>query len=188
MQLKRLVVIAAILAGGKALHAQEMVENPEYTSWSKFQKGTSVTMKSTNIISGKMSEVLITTTLLDVGTDKLQLETSSVVKENDKEFKPQPEKRQVMRMVPLPKGLTKEDFAGLKPPGTADEGVETLKLAGQEFKTKWYKFSIAQEGTKINGKRWVSSEVPGNTVKSETINMGTFASTYKLELVEFKKP
>ena len=189
MPIKQLVVIAAFLAGGKTLHAQEeMVENPEYASWSKFKTGTSVTMKSTNVIGGRMSEVMITTTLLSVGADQLQIESSSVVKDQDKEFKPKPDKRDVLKLVPLPKGLLKADFAELKPPGTTEEGMETLKLAGQEIKAKWYKYSVDREGTKINAKRWVSTEVPGNIVKSEMTNTGAFASTIRLELVEFKKP
>jgi hypothetical protein len=186
MQHKCTVVTVILLVCVSTLHAQEMVENPEYISWSKFKKGTSVVMKSTNEFKGMNSEVITTTNLIDVGTDKLVLESSSVVK-GKVDFKSEPEKREVKRVIPLLKGLTMEDVAAGKPPGTSEEGIETLKLGNQEFRTRWYKYSADVDGVKTAAKRWVSSEVPGNIVKSEMTTTGALTSTIKLELVEIKK-
>jgi len=189
MQLTHVVVIGAVLACLSPLQAQEMVENPEFTSWSKFKKGTSVTMKSTRVTKTKASEVIITNTLIDVGVDKLVIESSSVVKnEKEKDFKTEPEKREVKRIIPLPKSLTKEDFVASKPPGTTDEGTETLKFGTLELKTKWYKYSAEVAGIKIEGKRWVSSEMTVSIVKNEMTTTGEFSETNKLELLEIKKP
>ncbi|HEV3440270.1 MAG TPA: hypothetical protein VG122_23150, partial [Gemmata sp.] len=60
MQLASVVAIGAILACLSPIQAQEMVENPEFTSWSKFKKGTSVSMKSIRVTKTKSSEVIIT--------------------------------------------------------------------------------------------------------------------------------
>lgn len=189
MRLKHVVAIGALLACVGPLAAQEMVENPEYASWSKFKKGSSVSLKSTRVTKSQKSEVIITMTLMDVGPDKLVIETSSVVKDSkEKDFKTTPEKKEVMKIIPLPKGLVKEDFAAGKPPGTTEEGIETLKIAGLELKTKWYKYKAEVAGIKIEGKRWVSSEVPGNIVKNEMTTTGEFAETNTLELIELKKP
>jgi hypothetical protein len=52
----------------------------------------------------------------------------------------------------------------------------------------WYKFRAEVDGTKIEGKRWVSNQVPGNIVKNEIVSTGVFTSMLTLELVEIKKP
>jgi hypothetical protein len=111
-----------------------------------------------------------------------------VKNEKEKDFKTEPEKREVKRTIPLPKGLTKEDFAANKPPGTTEEGTETLKLGTLELKAKWYKYSAEVAGIKIEGKRWVSSEMPVSIVKNEMTTTGEFSETNKLELLEIKKP
>jgi hypothetical protein len=97
-------------------------------------------------------------------------------------------KRDVLKTIALPKGLKKEDFFASKPPGTTAEGSETLKLGDRELKAVWYKYGAEVEGTKIEGKRWFSSEVPGNIVKNELTTTGKFASTLNLEVIEIKKP
>jgi hypothetical protein len=186
--MKHCVLIGAFLVCSSQLRAQDLFENPEFSSWSKFKKGTSVSMKSISITEKQTSEVVITSTLMELGPDKLVIQSTSLVKMKDKDFKSEPEKREILRMVPLPKGLTKEDFALGKPPGTTEEGNETIKLGTLELKTKWYKYNADVAGTKIKAKRWVSNEVPGNIVKNEMTTSGDFASTIKLELLEIKQP
>ena len=170
------------------LQAQELVDNPEFVSWSKFKKGTSLIVKSVTSTEKEASEVIITSTLLDAGTEKVVIQTTSVVKRKDKDFKSDPEKREILRLIPLPKGLSKEEFAAGKPPGTTEEGTETLKIGGLELKAKWYKYNADVAKTKISAKKWFSPEIPGTIVKSEMTTTGDFASTIKLELVELKKP
>ena len=189
MQPSRLCTLVACLtlfAG--ALRAEDTVPNPEFANWSKFKKGTSVTHKSTSEVMGITSEVVITTTLVESGADKLVLESTSVAKVNGKDFKPPPFKRDVAKTVPIAKGLKKEEFTAGKPPGTSEEGAETLKIAGIELKTKWYKYAADVNNIKSEGKSWMSDEVPGMLVKSEITTSGTIASKMKMELVEIKKP
>jgi hypothetical protein len=191
MQIAYAIAIGSVLACIGPIEAQETVENPEFTSWAKFKKGTTVSMKSINVVGGRSSEVIITFTLVDAASDKLILENSSLVKDKVKDFKSKPEKQEVLKLTQLPKGLSKADFALWKPPGTTEEGTETLKLGGLELKTKWYKYKAEVGGARLEGKRWVSDEVPINVVKSDittTDGPGGFTSTIKMELVDFKKP
>jgi hypothetical protein len=188
MKLTPLVALGVIFACVSPIRAQDMVDNPEFMSWSKFKKGTSVSLKSLTMTKARTSEVILTMTLVDVGTDKLVIESTSLVKMKDKDFKTEPEKREVLRTIPLPKGLSRQDFASGKPPGTTEEGAETLKVGDQELKAKWYKYSADVAGTKIDGKRWVSNDMPGSIVRNEMTTSGEFASTIKLELLELKKP
>jgi hypothetical protein len=188
MYLKNGLAIGVLLASVGSLPAQEMVENPEYTSWSKFPKGTSLRMKSIRVAGKLTSEVIVTDTLIEIGPDKLVLETTSLEKNKAKDFKSEPAKREVLKTIALPKGLKKEDFAAGKPPGTTAEGSETLKIADLEIKTVWYKYGAELDKTKIEAKRWVSSQVPGNIVRNEITTTGAFADTLTLEVIEIKKP
>ncbi len=178
-------VVAIVLAAGSAT-AQETIENPEFTSWSKFKKGTSITLKTTSTAAGVSSEITATTTLVEVGADKLVLEYSSVTKVNNMEFKADPDKRDVMKTIKLPK-VAKKDVKVEKQP-TPEEGTETLKTAGTEVKTKWYKNKAEVAGAKTESKLWLSDEVPGGMVKMEATTTGAVTSTMKMELIEFKKP
>ena len=189
MRLTRFAAVAAVLAlaAGPAA-AQDTIDNPEFASWSKFKKGTSVTLKSTSEVMGMTTEVLLTTTLVETGADKLVVETATVAKVNGMEFKTPGMKRDVTKTLTLPKGVKKEEVAAGKPPGSLEEGTETLKVAGTEVKTKWYKFTAEVDKTKTEGKTWMSDDVPGRLVKSETNTTGAFAVKSRMELIEIKKP
>jgi hypothetical protein len=180
---------AAVLASvtGPA-SAQEKVDNPEFANWSKFKKGTSVTLKSVSTFNNMSTEASITSTLVEVGAEKLVIEMTSAVKSAGMEFKGEPMKRDVTKTITLPKVLSKEDFAKGKPPGTYEEGTETLKVAGMDVKTKWYKYKADTDGTKTEAKRWMSDDVPGMMVKSEMTTSGAIATTTTMEVTELKKP
>jgi hypothetical protein len=188
MFLSRFAAVFAVFAFVVPAIAQDKIPNSEFTSWSKFKKGTSVTLKATSEVMGMASEVLVTNTLVETGDDKLVIETSSVTKFNGMEFKSPALKRDVTKTIELPKGVKKEDAVAGKPPGTVEEGTETLKIAGMEVKTKWYKYSAEVEKVKTEGKTWMSDDVPGMLVKSEMSTSGALATKTKMELVEFKKP
>jgi hypothetical protein len=188
MQLKCVLAIGFLFASLELLQAQEMVENPEFISWAKFPKGTSVRLKSISTVDGKSSEVIVSVALLEIGAEKVVIESSSTEIRKGKDFTTQPVKREIAKSIALPKGLTKEDFIAGKPPGTTAEGTETLKVGNMELKTVWYKYRAEVDGTKIEGKRWVSNQVPGNIVKNEIATTGVFSHTLNLELIEIKKP
>ena len=179
-------VVLALAAGPTA--AQEMIENHEFTSWSKFKKGTAITTKITTAAAGMSSELTVTLTLAEVGTDKLVLEQSSVTKVMGMEFKQPAVKRDVPKTVAVPKGTPRPPAPGAKPEGTYEEGTETLKVGGMEVKTKWYKVKLEMGGIKSDTKMWISEDVPGMIVKMEGTTAGANATESKLEVVEFKKP
>jgi hypothetical protein len=178
-----LLTLAATAAG------QETVENPEFAAWNKFKPGTSLTVKVTTTAGGINTEVLMTNTLVQTGADKLVLETSATTKAGGNEFKQPAMKRDVPKTVTIPAGVKKEDLPapGKKPPGTVEEGTETLKVAGAEYKTKWYRVKHSANGTEIEGKTWMSDDLPGMVAKSETTVKGPVSATTKMEVVDVKK-
>ncbi|WP_439625846.1 hypothetical protein [Gemmata sp.] len=180
------VAVVALWAGAAA--AQDTVENPEFASWSKFPKGTAATLKVTSSAAGTTSETTMVSTLVEVGADKLVIETVTALKANGMEFKQPALKRDVTKTVAVPKGVKKEDFTGGKPPGTVEEGTETVKISGTEVKAKWYKYKTEAGGVTIESKMWTATDVPGIMVKMESTTTGSLASTTKMELVEIKKP
>jgi hypothetical protein len=162
------------------------VENPEYTSWSKHKAGTSVTTKTSSKIKDISSEVKTTTKLVEVGKDKLVLETETATVVNGMEFKAPGMKRDVQKSidVPKPKAGEKAPAPG-KPEGTTEEGAETLKIGGTEVKTKWYKYKSKTPTGEVSGQTWMSEDVPGQLVKME-VTAGDVKTT--TEVIEFKKP
>lgn len=184
----RMLAVALVLVAGGLASAEDTVDNPEFTSWSKFPKGTTVTMKSSTMVGGNASEISMTHTLVEVGADKVVVETVGIVKVNGMELKAPATKRDVTKTVPLPKGVKKEDFLSGKPAGTTEEGTETLKVGGMELKTKWYRSKAEMNGMTVESKTWISDAVPGWMVKMEASITGKIATTTKLEVVEFKKP
>jgi hypothetical protein len=183
--MRRALCSLAVLALAVPLARAADIENPEYAQWAKYKKGTSITLKTTTTAAGMTNETLMTTTLLEVGDAKLVIETVTVLKVAGMEIK-SPLKRDVPKTITVPdvKVDPKVKLPDLKP----ETGTETLKIAGLEVKTKWTATKVEVAGTTSESKTWTSEDVPGMLVKSETSTKGAFASTTKIELIEFKKP
>jgi hypothetical protein len=176
--------LAVLVLAVCAARAAE-VDNPEYAQWAKYKKGTSVTLKTTTTAAGMTTETLTTTALLDVTDTKLVIETTTVLKVAGMEIKT-PFKRDVPKKVTVPD--VKVD-PKVKPPDVKMEtGTETVKVAGLELKTKWTVTKLEVAGNTIETKTWMSDDVPGMIVKSESTTKGAFATSTKIELIEFKKP
>src|SRR5262249_31604251 len=186
MRYQFLAAAALLLSAGYSL--AETVDNPEFANWKKFPKGTTVTLKITSKMGEMTSETSLTHKLIEVGDDKVVLESSAVIKSMGRETKAPTRKREVPRKTELPKGAKKGDCTRGTPPGTTEEGTETIKVAGKSLKTKWYKYKIEMGGVKADSKMWSSDEVPGMIVKMDASSSGAVSSTMKVELVEFKKP
>jgi hypothetical protein len=176
-------VFVLALAAGSAV-GQDMIDNAEFGYWSKYKKGTSTTIKITTVSGAIKSETVSTFTLLEVGADKLVIETTTVTKSNGKDFKIPAEKRDVPKKIAAPKGKTPDT----KPPGTYEEGTETIKVGGIDVKTKWYKYKTDNNGLTTQAQSWSSDDVPGGFVRlvSKTTGKSKFEMT--MELVEIKKP
>lgn len=187
MSLTRFAAAAAmiVLVAGTAT-AQETIPNPEFANWSKFKKGASVTLKSTSNFGKTSVETLITMTLVEVGSDKLVLDTTSVSKLNGMEIKSPVVKRDVPKTSTVPK-IDPKVAPKVEKPKT-EEGTETVKVSGVEVKAKWYKVTQDVMGTKTESKSWTSDEIPGGLVKMVSKTSGTVEGSLTMEVIEFKKP
>src|SRR5438034_803889 len=99
-------------------------------------------------MAGNTTDVTETITLLEIASDKVVVEegfTSKATGRNEVTFRPK--RKEIPSKVPLPEGVKKAEFEN-KLPGVTEEGTETLKIAGGEFKTRWYKTKVKQtDGT-----------------------------------------
>src|SRR5262245_50235762 len=121
MRLTSLALVALVCVAGSV--RAEDIDNPEFTSWSKFKKGTSITVKSKTTTDKFGSSVrLKTITLIEVGADKLQVEDTIVNTVNGKDHKVTLPKREINKTTRLPFGVKKDDVKGGKPQGTYEEG------------------------------------------------------------------
>lgn len=173
---KRSLVIAVLISLAGFVSAQEMVDNPEFARWSKFPKGTTVKAKFTMVVDGTTTEENASATLLDVDPEKLVLQVTAGLRIK---------KSEIPKTIALPEGRKKEEFVAGKPPGTFEEGTETLKLGDTEYKTMWYRYKKDASST-LETKVWVCDTVPGGVLRIESTKPKP-AVTVKMEVIEFKK-
>ncbi|QEL20343.1 hypothetical protein [Limnoglobus roseus] len=186
--LRSLPLALATLALAAGLGWAEPFENPTYKQWAAFKPGATATVKTESEFNNMKSEVTIISKLVEVGKDKLVLETTTVSKFNGMEFKQPPTKQDVLKTIDLPKTPATGDKPKDKsedPKGKTEEGTETLKVGGQDVKTKWVKYKNKTTDGEVESQTWMSDEVPGQIVKSVT-KTATVKTT--MELTEFKKP
>ena len=176
---------AALVVGAvtvAAAQAQDLVDNPQYTSWAKHKPGTSVTMKMTQAQGGQNRDMELKQTLKEVKPDEVTVELQMTAM------------GQSMPGTPLKiKSKVTPDEAkyGQLPPGAKADvkevGNESVTVGGQTYNCKVSEVTGEAEGTKSNGKLWRSEEVPGEIVKMEMTSDGANGGTMKMELVSVEK-
>jgi hypothetical protein len=179
------LAVGLILTTTVAGQDKKKIDNPEYTSWSKYKPGTTVKMTIVNNAGGQKFEIARTSKLVEVTAEKCVLEDEGMTKVAGMEVKQPATKRDVPKTLEVD-AKSADAIKAVKPEGTTEEGTETLKVSGTEIKTKWYKFKSKAAGgaAATEGQMWMSEEVPGLMVKMTT---KTDQSEMKMELVEFTK-
>ena len=185
--MKRMFFVLTLVIGLSATAKAESIENPVYTSWSKYKPGTVLTMKSTSEFGGQKNISTMISALKEITADTISIKLVVVISAGGMEIKTPPQKIEVKKMTELPPGKTKADYD--KPEGVLDQGTETVKIDGVDYKSKWTKMKIDSNGTVTESKAWTSADIPGMVVKSESksIIMG-MTSTSTMEVMSVKKP
>jgi hypothetical protein len=161
--------------------AGETVESPIYKSWARAKLGTVVTVKSVTVMKGVTLESTMRYRLVALSAEKATVEmvhTSRGV-ENP------PQKLEFRRDFPLFPGMKKEDVG--KPLGATENGLETLTMAGKEYKTQWYVTKGRTEAGESIGRTWTAEDVPGMLLRS-VIKVPAADKTTTLEVVEIQVP
>ena len=161
--------------------AAENVEGPIYKSWSKSKVGTSVTVKSVTVMKGQRVESTLRYTLLELTPAKAVVEM--VVTSKGVENRPQ--RLEHRRDFPLMAGMKKEDIG--KPPADAEQGEETINVAGKDYKAQWYDIKSRVEAGEAIARTWTTPEFPGMLLKS-VLRVPAADKVTTLEVVEYKIP
>ena len=185
--LVRSLVALAVAACVAAPVWAESIENPVFKTWASQKKGTVVTSKMNTVAGTIKSDASLINTLVELTDDVATIEMVTIVTTNGMEFKTPATKIEVKKMIELPAGKTKADFD--KPEGLLDQGTETVKVGGVDYKTKWMTIKTTTNGVEIEAKTWTSDDVPNMLVKMESkAKIMGMDSTTNLELVSVKKP
>ena len=165
----------------------ETIENPAYKTWAGQKVGTVVTLSMATEAGATKSDATMTYTLTALTAEGATVEMVTTVKTSGMEFKTPAQKVEVKKLVELPPGRGKDHFD--KPEGLVEQGTETVKIDGVEYKTKWTVTKTNANGAEMEAKVWVADEVPNMLVKMESKSkvMGT-ASTTTMTLLSVKKP
>ena len=82
--------------------------------------------------------------------------------------------------------LTRRSQYG-KPEGVTEQGEESVKVGGKDYKAKWYKATGKTEAGETFIQSWSSDDVPGGLVRSIATTPGN-KSSMTMELIEVKLP
>jgi hypothetical protein len=187
--MRNLLVTLFILAPAAIASADETIDNPEFANWSKFKPGTSVTIKTVTEFNGMSTESTAKTTLLEVGSDKIVIETAISMTVNGMKIDVPAMKRDVTKTITLTDEYKKAKAEAEKQQAQVktEEGTETLTIGGVECKCKWRRSKISTMGSDVESKIWMCDDVPGVTVKMESSTSGATPVKTKYEVTEFKK-
>jgi hypothetical protein len=182
-----LLVVAtlALLLPSLALEGaagEEMVENPLYKHWAKFNKGSTVTRLEKTTFTGPekhalpdgIDEKLVTYTLLSTSPEKVVV--SVVVVERD--FLQSTESAPTKQMYPA-KIKKSHLHAGLHGVDVKF-GKDTIEVLNKQLDCVTVSGVEKKEGSEVAHKLWLSEQVPGGMVKhTRTTSMGgkVFADT-----------
>jgi hypothetical protein len=181
-----LLATVLILSWAGVSAADDALVNPEYAKWSKFKPGTSIRIKSVTELMGTSGELVLRIKLVETTADKLVLEmamTSVIMGQNVDD---PPSKRDVLKKRPAKTDEKDDDEAFEKAKG--EEGTETLKISGVEYKCKWKQVKASVEKVESITKVWTCDEIPGGVVKMESsITGGKNPFKSNFEVVDVKK-
>ncbi len=165
--------------GAFAIAEEKEIDNPQYVTWSKCGKGTSVTLESTsememkNVPKQKPTVSTLTYTLVSVAPEKCVVEMAMTGYKANQD---------------VPAKIKVDTSAkGAKAPNKT--GSESVKAGdGKEYKCDVYETEMDndQNGMKshTSSKTWMCSDVPGGTVKSDTTTKSDMMTSHSVTLLK----
>ena len=175
--------------GAPAAMAEEIVDNPEYQSWSRFKPGTTVTLSLETTTRGRTRKAEITSTLVELTAE------DAVVEGTSKNIEPSSQSIAKVKDA-IPAKVKKADVGGpeIMPPGMKGQtmmlGDEDVTVGGKTYTCNVVQFTMTdkQSGLKTTGKSWTCQEVPGRSVKLEASTTGAaeFVTKTTLTTVRIK--
>lgn len=174
--------LLALLLAGPA-RAGEKIDNPSYTMWAKFKVGAWARTKTESGEGEAKSVMKMTTKLVERTDEKLVIETSMTVVAGGQEYVQPATKQDVPAKMDKPEAPKEDPQA---PKVTTKEGEDTIEVAGRKWKCKTTESTLEGPDLKSTSKSWMTGDVPGGVVKSETVMEKPMAGTTTTVLEDFK--
>jgi hypothetical protein len=132
-------------------------------------------------MQGQTVESTLRYTLVELTPSKAVVEMTVT----SKGIENRPQRLEHRRDFPLMPGMKKEDIG--KPPATSEQGEETIKIAGKDYKTQWYDIKGRVEAGETIARTWTNPDVPGMLLKS-VLKVPAADKVTTLEVIEIKTP
>lgn len=178
-----LALAASCLA--PAVARAEDVESPIYRSWAGHKVGTTVVFRETiangkNVLETTRTQTLTKLTpdeaLIDEEQTKVVAGKTEVISAMNLSYK--------KKFLLLP-GVSRDTLEA--PTGIGPHGVETIQVAGKEYRAHFYETEAPTDHGPARGRTWISGEVPGKVLRS-VIKVPSADKTITQELLEIKLP
>jgi hypothetical protein len=160
------------LAAAVLLCPPQDKENPAFKYWSAWKIGAWSKYKTITESSGVKIEIETTTTLTEIGKEKLVVESSGKMTMAGRETPTAPRKQDIKLKDPKMGAIDKE-------------GDEALESGGKTYKCHWILTSQESAGGKVTMKFWFAKEIPSGIVRSEVGTEGEPTPRITTVLVEF---
>jgi hypothetical protein len=173
-------VLFALAALSLAAVQDEMIENPEYKSWSTQKAGAWVKFKMKTEIGERKMEGEVTTKLKEITDTKAVIEQTSTF-----EIMGQKQSNTLSRTLEskIKKGT---DSEGSKSE-TVGEGDEEIEIKGKKMKCHWVQTKVSGKNGTALIKRWLADEIVGGAARMEITNDGgTMKMTSTLTAIDWK--
>jgi protein-tyrosine-phosphatase len=178
--MKILAVALTVLCGSAMA---EQIANPVYDAWKKAGKGASVTTLTKSEAMGTTSESETKTTVVEVTDEKATLEIKMTATVAGQKMDMPASKIDVPAKVD---SATQTTTPAADPKATQTE--EKVTVPAGTFNCKVQVVENEANGMKTKSKIYLSDEVPGGLVKSESTTEGAMASKAVTELTKIEKP
>lgn len=151
----------AALAVVSAAHADDLVDNPAYQSWARFQVGATVEYLTVQDAAGNRSETKMVYKLIESTAEKVVVEMKmSTVMAGQTYDQPAMPVEYLARMKA-------SDLEAAKDPNVeTSEGTESVELGGRTYDAKWSETRSNANGMTTTSRTWMSDEIPGTFLKS----------------------
>ncbi len=179
---KLLLPFAAILllsCAGVTVHGQELVDNPEYKSWSSFEKGTSVTRDMTANAAGRVIKSQMTLTLESLSGEAAIVTQATVVEVGGMKVTAQNQKQTIPAKISKAKA---DEFEKAR----VKKGEETLKIAGKEYQCIKFDTVYEQQNLKMKAMLWYCEQIPGGMAKLEADGGNLFKLSAEVSAIDAK--
>lgn len=140
-------------------------ESPLYTMWAKWKPGAWVRHANTTQMGEQTTKQVITQKLVEVTEEKVVIEMKITMEVAGQTMDLPASKMDFPRWYEEVKAP--ETPAPDKKP-VMKEGEESVTVGGKAYACKTMETSTEMDGTKVWTKTWMSSDVPGGTVKNES--------------------